>query len=154
MRRFTLWTIELLMLAIATNISCAEPALAVLGKDYAFPNRVESLPTKLSDFPGLQINSLVTSDGVKLTYWEAGTGKPLIFLPGWTSNGAEYINVMYLLSQQYHVYVLDHRNHGLSQRVDYGNRIARFATDFKEFVDHLDLRSFDVCGHSMGSSVL
>ena len=142
------------MPAVATNFSCAESALAVLGKDSAFPNRIEGLPAKLSDFPGLQINSFVTSDGVKLTYWEAGTGKALIFLPGWTSNGAEYINVMYLLSQQYHVYVLDHRNHGLSQRVDYGNRIARLATDFKEFVDYLGLKSFDVCGHSMGSSVL
>jgi pimeloyl-ACP methyl ester carboxylesterase len=154
MRRFTLWSIAVLTLAVATKFSCAESALAVLGKDYAFPNRVEGLPAKLSDFPGLQINSFVTGDGVKLTYWEAGTGKPLIFLPGWTSNGAEYINVMYLLSQHYHVYVLDHRNQGLSQRVDYGNRIARFATDFKEFVDQLGLRSFDVCGHSMGSSVL
>jgi pimeloyl-ACP methyl ester carboxylesterase len=154
MRRFTQWSIRVLMLAVATNISYAESALAVLGKDYPFLNKVDGLPTKLSDFPGLQISSFVTSDGVKLTYWEAGTGNPLIFLPGWTSNGAEYINLMYLLSQHYHVYVLDHRNQGLSQRVDYGNRIARFATDFKEFADHLGLESFDVCGHSMGSSVL
>ena len=154
MHRFTLGSIAVLMMAFATNILPAESALSVFGTDYSFPNKVDGLPTRLSDFPGLQINSFVTSDGVKLTYWEAGTGKPLIFLPGWSSNGAEYINVMYLLSQHYHVYVLDHRNQGLSQHVDYGNRIARFATDFKELVDHLGLKSFDVCGHSMGSSVL
>lgn len=154
MRRFTLGSIAVLMLALSTGISYAESAVAVLGKDYSFPNKVHGLPTKLSDFPGLQINSFVTSDGVKLTYWEAGAGKPLIFVPGWTGNGAQYINLMYLLRERYHVYVLDPRNQGLSQHVDYGNRIARFATDFKEFVDHLGLKSVDVCGHSMGSSVL
>ena len=153
-RRFTLWSIGVVMIAVTANISHAQSALTVLGKDYTFPNKVEGLPAKLSDFPGLRINFFVTSDGVKLTYWDAGTGKPLIFLPGWSSNGAEYINVMYLLSQHYHVYVLDPRNQGLSQLVDYGNRIARFATDFKEFVDYLGLKSFDVCGHSMGASVL
>lgn len=154
MRRFILWSIGVLMLALASNISFAESALAVLGKNYTFANKIDGLPTKLSDFPSLQINSFVTNDGVKLTYWEAGTGKPLLFVPGWTGNGAQYINLMYLLREHYHVYVLDPRNQGLSQRVDYGNRIARFATDFKEFIDHLGLKSVDVCGHSMGSSVL
>ncbi len=130
------------------------PALTVLGRDYPFPNKIEGLPTKLSDFKDLEINSFVTSDGVKLTYWEAGKGKPLIFVPGWTGNGAQYINLMYLLREHYHVYVLDLRNQGLSQRVDYGNRIARFAADLKEFVAHLGLQSADFCGHSMGSSIL
>lgn len=132
----------------------AAPALKVLGKDFTFPNKIEGLPNKLSEFKELQINTFQTSDGVKLTYWEAGQGKPLVFIPGWSSNGAEYINILYLLSKQYHMYVLDPRNQGLSQRVDYGNRIARFAVDLKEFADHLGLKSADYCGHSMGASVL
>ncbi len=132
----------------------AEPAIAFLGRDFSFPNKVETLPTKLSDFTDLQINSFRSSDGVKLTYWEAGSGKPLIFVPGWSANGAQYINIMYLLRQHYHVFVLDPRNQGLSQRVDYGTRIARLATDLKEFSDHLGLQRAYYCGHSMGSSVL
>ncbi len=121
---------------------------------YTFPNKVDGLPRQLSDFKDLQISSFVTSDGVKLTYWEAGSGTPLIFVPGWTGNGAQYINLMYLLREHYHVYVLDPRNQGLSQRVDYGNRIARCAADLKEFVAHLGLQSAYFCGHSMGSSIL
>jgi pimeloyl-ACP methyl ester carboxylesterase len=140
--------------SVVTVQILAEPAISVLGKDYTFTQTVEGLPKKLSDFRGLQINSFQTSDGVKLTYWEAGSGKPLIFVPGWSANGAQYINVMYLLSKHYHVYVLDPRNQGLSQHVSYGNRIARFATDLKEFSDHLDLKSAFYCGHSMGSSIL
>ena len=52
------------------------------------------------------------------------------------------------------MYVLDPRNQGLSQRVEYGNRISRFAVDLKEFVDHLGVQSADFCGHSMGASIL
>jgi len=54
----------------------------------------------------------------------------------------------------YHVYVLDPRNQGLSQRVEYGNRISRYAMDVKAFSDHLGLKSADYCGWSMGASVL
>ncbi|RYF45751.1 MAG: alpha/beta hydrolase [Cytophagaceae bacterium] len=115
---------------------------------------IAAVPAKLSDFKDLQINSFVTNDGVKLSYWEAGEGKPLIFIPGWSANGAEYVNVMYLLRKNYHVYVLDPRNQGLSQKVDYGTRISRFSMDLKEFTDHLGLKSADYCGWSMGAAVL
>ena len=141
-------------LLLVSSAALAAPALAVLGRDFTFPNRIEGLPTKLSDFPGLQISSFQTSDGVKLSYWEAGKGTPLIFVPGWSGNGAQYVNIMYLLSKHYHVYVLDLRNQGLSQRVDFGNRISRHAMDVKEFSAHLGIKSADYCGWSMGAAVL
>lgn len=146
----------LLFLGLAMSISpaLAEPAQKVLGKDYVFLNQIEGLPHKLSDFTDLQINRFTTSDGVELAYWEAGKGKPLIFIPGWSASGAEYINIMYLLSKHYHVYVLDPRNQGLSQRVEYGGRIARFSVDLKEFSDHLKLDKADYVGWSMGAAVL
>lgn len=132
----------------------AAPALSVLGKDFTFPNRIEGLPTRLSDFADLKINFFKTSDGVRLAYWEAGAGKPLVIIPGWSASGAEFINVMYLLSKNYHVYVIDPRNQGLSDRVSHGMRISRYAMDVKEFGDHLGLKSADYLGWSMGASVL
>lgn len=143
-----------LALVLGTHIVSAAPALEVVGRDVHFPRRVEGLPTRLSDFKGLQINRFKTNDGVELAYWEAGSGQPLIFIPGWSANGAEYINVMYLLSKKYHVYVLDPRNQGLSQKVAYGGRIARFSADLNDMVQHLGLSSADFCGWSMGASVL
>jgi pimeloyl-ACP methyl ester carboxylesterase len=143
-----------LLLAAVAHQAMAAPAWSVLGKDYTFPNRIEGLPAKLTDFSDLEINSFRTSDGVKLSYWEAGRGEPLIFIPGWSANGAEYINVMYLLREQYHVYVLDPRNQGLSDHVNFGNRIARYAMDVREFGDHLGLKLAYYCGWSMGASVL
>lgn len=105
----------------------SQSALDVLGHDFVFPNKIAGVPAQLSDFAGLQIDHFITSDGVKLAYWEAGAGEPLVILPGWSGNGADYINVIYLLQSQYHVYVLDPRNQGLSARVNYGCRIARMA---------------------------
>ncbi len=143
-----------LSILVSTGAALAAPAIEVLDRDFTFPNELEGLPHKLSDFRGLQINSFNTSDGVKLSYWEAGSGKPLVFIPGWSASGAEYINLMYLLSEHYHVYVLDPRNQGLSQRVDYGTRIARFSVDLMEFSAHLGLNSADYVGWSMGAAVL
>lgn len=129
-------------------------ALDILGQDVVFPNTIAGLPAKLSDFTDLQIHSFTTSDGVRLSYWEAGEGEPLVILPGWSGNGADYINVMYLLRHSYHVYVLDLRNQGLSDCVTYGLRIARLAADLKEFVTHLGLEAGYFCGHSLGASVI
>ena len=130
MRKFLLRATCALALSAIAGQALAAPAVQVLGRDFSFPQRVEGLPAKLSDFKDLQINSFTTSDGVKLAYWEAGKGRPLIFVPGWSANGAEYINVMYLLSQHYRVIVLDPRNQGLSDHVAYGGRIARFEKRF------------------------
>jgi non-heme chloroperoxidase len=154
MRKIICLTLCALTLFIFTSHTFAASALSVLGKDYTFPNKIEGLPSKLSDCKALEINFFNTSDGVKLAYWEAGEGKPLIFIPGWSANGAEYINVMFLLSKHYHIYVLDPRNQGLSQKVNFGTRISRYAMDVKEFTDHVGLKSAYFCGWSMGASVL
>lgn len=147
-------TLTALSLLTSSCLVQAAPAIDVLGKDFVFPNQLAGLPTILSDFKDLQINSFTTGDGAKLSYWEAGTGRPLIFIPGWSANGAEFINVIYLLSKYYHVYVLDPRNQGLSQQVDYGVRISRYSMDLREFGEHLKLKSADYVGWSMGASVI
>lgn len=141
-------------LAMSTSLVLAAPAIEVLGKDFDFPNKIEGMPSKLSGFPDLQINTFETSDGVTLSYWEAGEGEPLIFVPGWSANGAEYVNVMYLLARKYRVIVLDPRNQGLSEKVEYGSRISRFGADLKELVDHLGIEKANFSGWSMGASVI
>lgn len=140
-------------LLLSAGVS-AEAAIDVLKKDYVFPHKIAGFPEKLSDFSGLQINTFQTNDGVTLSYWEAGKGQPIVFIPGWSANGAEFINVMYLLSKQYRVIVLDPRNQGLSGKVKYGNRISRFAMDLKQLTEHLKLEKADFCGWSMGAAIL
>lgn len=147
-------TLLAVALALACGTAAAAPAIEVLGSDFTFPKPLPGLPTKLSDFPGLQINHFRTSDGVQLAYWEAGQGEPIVFIPGWSANGAEYINLIYLLSRNHHVFVLDPRNQGLSEKVEHGGRIARFAMDLHEFNAHTGLQKADYVGWSMGAAVL
>ncbi|NVL26296.1 alpha/beta hydrolase [Pseudomonas syringae pv. actinidiae] len=127
---------------------------SILNEDFFFPHEIIGQPYKAADFEELKISSFSTSDNVNLSYWEAGTGRPLIFIPGWSANGAMYFHLMHILSKHYHVYVLDVRNQGLSERVPYGTRISRYAMDVKEFADHLCLTEADYCGWSMGASVM
>ena len=154
MRKQILGALLALLLGASTLPALADPALKVLGQDFSFPHRIVGMPATLSGFAGLQINSFTTNDGVKLAYWEAGQGKPLIFVPGWSANGAQYINLMFLLAKKYHVYVLDPRNQGLSQHVDYGTRIARYSMDLRQFGEHIGVTSADYVGHSMGAAIL
>lgn len=130
------------------------PALAHFGRDYTFPNTIDGLPGKLSDVEGLAIGRFATSDGVTLSYWTCGQGVPLVILPGWSAGGADLINVIHLLSRRFKVYVLDQRNHGLSEKVVFGNRISRFAADLNDFLDSQQIGSAHLCGWSMGCSVI
>jgi len=132
----------------------AEPAAKVLGSDYTFPVAIAGMPAKLSDFADLQVKNFTTSDGVKLAYWEAGKGPAIVIIPGWSSNGAEYVNVMWLLAKSHRVLVLDPRNQGLSQKVDFGTRIARYAADLHEFQQAAGIGEADYIGHSMGATVI
>lgn len=136
------------------NINSLVPALEYFGKDFTFPNIIDGLPTKLSDVKGLEIGQFKTNDGVLLNYWKAGQGEPLIFIPGWASSGAEYINLIYLLKEKFEVYVLDQRNHGLSQKVNVDTKIPRFSADLNDFFNSLNIKKAHLCGWSMGCSVI
>jgi pimeloyl-ACP methyl ester carboxylesterase len=52
------------------------------------------------------------------------------------------------------IITLDQRGHGRSEKPHHGYRIARFAQDFADLLDHLELDVVDVLGWSMGVSVL
>jgi Predicted hydrolases or acyltransferases (alpha/beta hydrolase superfamily) len=126
----------------------------LLGHDYHFKNSIEGFPDSIQAFENLIINSFTTSDSVRLTWWEAGEGSPLVFVPGWSSNGTDYFYIIWLLSKKYRVYVLDHRNQGLSAHSHYGSRVSRYAQDLNEFLIHIKAQNVYLCGHSMGASVL
>jgi non-heme chloroperoxidase len=95
-----------------------------------------------------------TSDGVKLHYLEAGTGKPLVMIPGWSQSAMEFKFQLDGLAKKYHVYALDMRGHGESAKPDYGYRIHRLSTDVHEFLVAKKLKSVALAGHSMGCSVI
>ncbi|WP_437309242.1 alpha/beta fold hydrolase [Sorangium sp. So ce388] len=104
--------------------------------------------------PRIRSGTFTTKDGVALNYLEAGRGRPLLLLPGWSQSAALYRAQILAFSRHYHVFVLDWRGHGESEKVDHGYRIARFSRDLHEFIRGMRLRHVTALGHSMGCGVL
>lgn len=95
-----------------------------------------------------------TSDGVKLHYLEAGSGKPLVMIPGWSQTAAQFRQQLEGLSDRYRVIALDMRGHGESAKPAHGYRIHRLSKDVHEFLTAHSLGGVTLAGHSMGCSVI
>ncbi|WP_018390191.1 alpha/beta fold hydrolase [Ancylobacter sp. FA202] len=98
--------------------------------------------------------SFRTSDGVTLHYLEAGSGKPVILIPGWSQTAEQWKFQIESLSAACHVIAVDMRGHGLSEKPAHGYRISRLAADLHDLIRSHDLRNVVLIGHSMGSSVI
>jgi non-heme chloroperoxidase len=97
---------------------------------------------------------VMTSDGVRLSYLEEGSGKPLVMIPGWSQTAAMYKHQFDGLGQYYRLIALDMRGHGESEKPAFGYRIARLAVDTHDALVALNLRDVVLAGHSMGCSVI
>ena len=95
-----------------------------------------------------------TSDGVILRYFEAGSGPPLVLIPGWSQSAAQFKHQLTGLSDRYRVVALDLRGHGESDKPSHGYRISRFAKDLRDALSALGLDKVNLLSHSMGCSVV
>lgn len=95
-----------------------------------------------------------TSDYVKLFYNQAGEGKPVILIHGWSCSHLHFKNQIEELSTSFQVTYFDLRGHGLSEVPDYGLTIKRFAKDLKELIEYLKLEDVTLVGWSMGTSII
>jgi non-heme chloroperoxidase len=99
--------------------------------------------------------SFQSSDGYTIRYWEAaGLGKPIVMIPGWSQTAEQFKEQKELADKYgYHVFALDMRGHGESDKPDEGYRIDRLAEDVLEFVISRNLTDVTLLGHSMGAAV-
>lgn len=95
-----------------------------------------------------------TRDGVRLHYIEAGKGRPLVLIPGWSQTAEQFRAQIDGLSDRYHVIALDMRGHGESDKPTHGYRIHRLSKDVHEFIRSRNLNDVTLGGHSMGCSVI
>jgi pimeloyl-ACP methyl ester carboxylesterase len=95
-----------------------------------------------------------TNDGYRLHYIEAGSGKPLVMIPGWSQTAAQFRHQIEGLSDKYRVIALDMRGHGESDKPTHGYRIHRLSKDVHEFLTANNLTGVTLAGHSMGCSVI
>jgi non-heme chloroperoxidase len=102
-----------------------------------------------------QFADTLLTTGVRLRYAEHGdaSGQPIILLHGYTDSWFSFSGVLPALAATYHVYALDQRGHGDSDRPAQGYSMADFAADVLAFMDAMGLPSATVVGHSMGSLI-
>jgi len=100
------------------------------------------------------MSTFQTKDGVEIYYDVQGEGKPLLMVPGWSCSTRFFDKNVEALAKECQVIRMDLRGHGESAKPDHGYRIARFAKDIEELIEHLDLKDLTVLGWSMGASVL
>ena len=73
-----------------------------------------------------------TNDGVRLHYLEAGAGKPLILVHGFSQSAEQFKFQIEGLRDRYRVIALDLRGHGESEKPNFGLKIHRLAEDLRE----------------------
>lgn len=91
--------------------------------------------------------------GVRLRYAEQGDpdGRPVILLHGFSDSWFSFSRVLPLLPPGWHVYALDQRGHGDSDRPRDGYHMRDLAADVVAFMDASGIARATIVGHSMGS---
>jgi microsomal epoxide hydrolase len=95
-----------------------------------------------------------TSDGVRIHYLEAGSGRPIVFIPGWTMPAWIWQKQIDEFSKKYLVIAVDPRSQGESDKPNYGHLPETRARDYKELVDREGLKQPVLAGWSMACAEL
>jgi pimeloyl-ACP methyl ester carboxylesterase len=96
----------------------------------------------------------VIIDDVRLSYLTAGSGPPLVVLPGWSQAASQFVPVAQRLARARRVLILDHRGQGESEDPGRGFRVHRLAADLHGVLAQEQLEQVSLLGHSMGVAVI
>lgn len=89
------------------------------------------------------------SDGVRLHYLEAGSGRTLVLVPGWTMPAEIWAPQIRYFSRRYRVVAFDPRSQGDSDIAADGHDSERRARDIKELLDRLGAGPVVLVGWSL-----
>ena len=93
-----------------------------------------------------------TRDGQQLFYRDVGTGKPVVFVHGWTLSSAIWRGQLdWLAEQGLRAVAYDRRGHGQSTKPESGYDYETLSGDLATLLERLDLKDVTLVGHSMGS---
>lgn len=95
----------------------------------------------------------LTRDGVKLYYDEAGSGSPIVFVPGWTCNRSHFAPQAAHFSSAHRCISVDLRGHGESDTPEQVYTIEAFADDVAWMCGELGVTRGVLVGHSMGGAI-
>jgi non-heme chloroperoxidase len=115
---------------------------------------IASAPSVMAQATTTKSEFFKTSDGIRIHYLEAGSGRPIVFIPGWTMPAWIWQKQIDELSKKYRVIAVDPRSQGESDKPTYGHLPETRSRDYKELVDHLGLKQPVPVGWSMACGEL
>ncbi len=89
----------------------------------------------------------------KLNYTEYGSGIPLLLIAGLASDSQSWLPIITGLSRHFRIITFDNRGIGRSPQDNSNITIQKMADDCVELMEHINLSSAIVLGHSMGGMI-
>ena len=115
-------------------------------------NHAPAPPANLSQDWGAQ--KTFDYHGIKINYYEAGQGPPIILLHGFGACAYTWRHVIPDLAAQHRVFTLDLKGYGLSDKPADGHYAVSDQADMVvDFIRRQDLHDLVIMGHSMGGAV-
>jgi len=96
---------------------------------------------------------IVQTNGINMYYEVHGTGTPLLLIAGLSRSHIIWDDIIPYLSQQHQVIIFDNRGTGQSDKPDAPYSIEMLADDTVGLLKHLNIRSANILGHSMGGFI-
>jgi non-heme chloroperoxidase len=100
-----------------------------------------------------ETNYFRSFDGTRLYYEKFGSGRPIVFVHGWTGSHSLWERTVHDLAPGFTTVAMDNRGHGDSEKPNSKYDFDEFSQDLKELVDQLDLSDTTLVGWSMGVSI-
>ena len=129
-------------------MGCGMLAMGAMGR-----RRLLAVPLGLLAAPALaegRSRHFTTSDGVRLHWLEAGSGRMIVFIPGWCMPAWIFTPQLAQLSARWRVVVLDPRGQGQSQVPAQGYEPTRRGRDIAELLAALGPGRVVLAGWSLG----
>jgi pimeloyl-ACP methyl ester carboxylesterase len=95
-------------------------------------------------------NYVRVSPDLEIYYEEAGSGRPIIFIPGWTGTTVYMRQQVAHFSKRYRAIVYDPRSQGRSSKTLENNTYTQHGHDLKALMDALKIKDAVLVGHSWG----
>ena len=104
---------------------------------------------------GPTLGAVRLTTGIRMRYAEAGrpSAEPVILLHGFTDSWYSWDRVLPSLGERAHLFALDQRGHGGTDRPAGGYSLESMAADVIAFMDAMRLPRATIVGHSMGSMI-
>jgi microsomal epoxide hydrolase len=139
--------------AVAMQRTTTGPTIRMLRRFAPHRRTRLIVPVLLLALPGASAGGerdFLTSDGVRLHYREAGAGRPIVFLPGWTMPGSIWRAQLTHFARSHRAIAFDPRGQGDSDVPPGGYDLQRRARDIKELLDQLGPEPVVLVGWSLG----